>query len=412
MQRLNAKLCIFALVLALTATGILTIYSSSAVVAASRVNRVRSRQLRLGETFRPVNHHSLYLRKQIVWCALGLTALMFFYASDYNKVLHRSKWLLLLSLILLGAVYIPNLGLQINGARRWIRLGPMTFQPSELAKLALVIVTAKMLNDRREQLYSFARGLLPPLLLVTPIVAIIAVEDLGTAIVIALIVGTLWFIAGIRLRHLLALAPAGLAALALGVLVEPYRRERVINFVKAILDREDLKELLSSSWQPQQALIAVGTGGWSGLGLGAGIQKHHFVAAMYTDFAFANLCEELGFIRVVALLGLFAALFIIGFRVAYKSPDFVGALLAAGMTTMIAVPVLINVAVVLRCLPAKGLALPFISYGGSSLLINMSAVGLLMNIARRNEQTQQARRPVAVTPERRLWRWGRTGEAY
>lgn len=402
MRRLNATICIFALVLALTGAGMLMIYSSSAVVAASRVNHARSQRLRLGNTFRPVNHHSLYLRKQVIWFGFGLAALMFLYASDYNKVLRRWKWLCLLSFLLLLAVYIPGIGLKINGARRWIRFGPMTFQPSELAKLALVIATAMLLSDRRDRLHIFTRGFLPPLLLAVPFVAIIAIEDLGGAVVLALIVATLWFIAGVRLVHLLSLVPAAVIAFGIGVLIKPYRWVRIVTFLTG-------GDVLGSNWHSTQALIAVGTGGWSGLGLGSGIQKHYFVAAMYTDFAFANVCEELGFIGAAVLLGLFAALCVIGLRVAYKSPDFVGALLVAGMITMIAVPVLINVAVVLRCLPTKGLGLPFISYGGSSLLINLSAVGLLMNIARRNEQTQQVRRPVAVTPERRLRRWGLAG---
>jgi cell division protein FtsW len=193
-------------------------------------------------------------------------------------------------------------------------------------------------------------------------------------------------------------------------LIKPYRLGRIITFARSILEgSNDLQiEVAAKAWQAKQSLIAVGTGGWTGLGPGMGIQKHYFLPAVYTDYVFANICEELGFIGAVALLLLFATLCFIGFRVAYKSPDFVGALLVTGLTAMVAVPALINVAVVLGCAPTKGLALPFISYGGSSLLVNLSAMGLLMNIARRNEEIQEVKRPVAVTPERRLWKWGRT----
>jgi cell division protein FtsW len=331
-----------------------------------------------------------------------MVGLMVLYTADFNMILRHSKWLLLMAVILLGLVYVPHIGMKINGARRWIRLGPMTFQPSEFAKLVLVIATAKLLSEREKQLRSFTRGFLPPVMLGIPFIAIIAVEDLGSAVVLGLILATMWFISGIRLIHLMSLVPGAAAALVVGVIMKPYRVGRIIGF----LFHDDA---MGRNWHAMQGLIAVGTGGWSGLGLGMGIQKHHFVAAIYTDFIFADVCEELGFIGAVALLLLFAAFITIGFRVAYKSPDFVGSVLTAGLAAMVAVPVLINVAIVLRCLPTKGLALPFISYGGSSLLVNMSAVGLLMNISRRNEQTQEVRRPVAVTPERRLWRWGRAG---
>jgi len=171
-------------------------------------------------------------------------------------------------------------------------------------------------------------------------------------------------------------------------------------------------EVGEKSWHIKQALIAVGTGGWTGLGPGLGIQKHYFLPAVFTDFVFADVCEELGFIGAVALLGLFAALIVVGFRVAYKSPDFVGALVATGLTSMIAVPLLINVGVVLACLPTKGLALPFISYGGSSLMLSLCGMGLLMNIARRNEELQEVRRPPAVTTWREPGKLGRIQNAY
>jgi len=414
MRQFKTPMLILVLVLALSGIGALMIYSSSAVVAAAQVNRVRSDQLHLGKTFSAVNHHSLYLRKQLIWFALGLVAMMMLYGTDYNQILRRSRWICLTAFLLLLAVYIPGIGHRVDKATRWIRLGPMTFQPSELAKLAVVIATAKMLSDRRDQLRSFGRGFLQPLAIGAVFVALIAVEDLGCAIVLTAIIMMLWFIAGIRLLHLIALAPVGLAALAVGIAIKPYRLERLVTFFHRFSESDVTvtAKMAAKAWQADQSLIAVGTGGWTGLGPGMGIQKYYYLPAVYTDYIYANICEELGFIGAVALLLLLATLCFIGFREAYKSPDFIGALLVSGLTAMIAVPVVINVGVVLGWLPTKGLALPFISYGGSSLLINMCAMGILMNVAQRNEELQGVKRPVAVTPERRLWKWGRTESAY
>jgi len=413
MRRLNATICIYALVLALTGIGLLMVYSSSSVVAASRVNKMRSSNLPLGETFHPVSHHWLYLRKQMVWCGLGLVFMLLLYSADYNTILKRSKLLCLAAFLLLLCVYIPGIGVKIHHVRRWIRLGPFTFQPSEFAKLALVIATAKILNDRRKHLRSFFHGFFPALALASVFIVLIAIEDLGTAVVIALIMLVVWFIAGIRIVHLLSLVPPTLAVGVVAIFLKPWRLDRILIYLKWLfLGGVGAADIHKQAWQSWQSLIAVGTGGWSGLGLGMGIQKHHFLAEMYTDFIFANICEELGFIGAVGVVLLFAALCFMGFRVAYRSPDFVGSLLAAGTTAMITVPFLVNVAVVLNLVPTKGLALPFISYGGSSLVMNLSAIGILMNIARRNEQLLGVRRPVAVTPERRLWSWGRPARGY
>lgn len=264
--------------------------------------------------------------------------------------------------------------------RRWIQLGPLTFQPSELAKFALIIATAKILNDRHDRLREFAQGLLPPLLLAVTFVVMIGKEDFGSGVVLGMIVSSLWLIGGVRLRHLIALLPPAAAAGALLVVIAPYRIKRLIEF------------LTGGCWHVWQALIAVGSGGWPGRGPGLGMQKHGFLPAVHTDFVFANVGEEFGFAGAVALLLLFALLCAVGFRVAYKTPDLAGTLLATGMTLMIAVPVLVNAAVVLGCAPAKGLALPLISYGGSSLLINLAGMGLLMNVARRNGSTDETMR--------------------
>jgi cell division protein FtsW len=383
MKGSNVTMLIFALALALAGAGLLLIYSSSAVVAAASVNKARGKYRDKAEVVQLVSHHPLYLHKQIVWCLAGFLGLLFFYRWDYNSNARWSKWFWLAAIALV--ILVLCFARPIKGARRWLIIGPFTLQPSEFAKLALVILTARVLSARAEVLKRFRAGFLPALLLAAATIGAIVVEDFGSAVVIGLVALTMWFIAGVRIRHIVALAPVALLVAALAIWDKPYRWERVEDFFFG-------REVKTAAWHTTQALIAVGTGGWTGVGLGEGIQKHHFVAEMYTDFVFADVCEELGFVGASLLILTFTALILLGFYVAFKSPDFLGAMLAAGAASMIAIPVIVNVAVVLQCAPTKGLPLPFISYGGSSLLVNLSAIGLLMNIAQRNEETQEIRR--------------------
>ena len=394
-RRLTAPICIFTLTMILTGVGILLVFSTGSVVAGSRVSRMRKQQLKVEKVYHPLTYDALYLKKQAVWFGFGLFLLVLFYSTDYTEITAKWKWFALLPILLVLLAYIPGLGHRVNGALRWIRIGPFTVQPSEFAKLVLVVVTAAMLAERQKVIRQFRRGFLPPVILALVAIGIIAKEDLGSAIVLAMIIGAIWFIAGIRLFHMMSLGPLVAGGVAFLCWLQPFRWERI----KEWLWGGDAVK----SWQPDQALIAVGTGGWTGLGLGMGIQKHYWVAAMHTDFIFADLCEEVGYLGGCGVLLILLALLLIGFRIAYRSPDFVGSLLAAGLTTMIAVPFLVNVAVVLRVLPTTGLALPFISYGGSSLVTNLAAIGILMNVAQKNEETQPARRrPVTVTLGGRL----------
>jgi len=387
MAKLSNPFRIFLLVLMLTAVGLVMVYSSSAVASASRINQMHLNGQKQVELFTPVNYHWYYLQRQLAWVVLGILALMLLYGIGYDWLLKNWKLLCAAAFVLLLLVYVPGIGREINGARRWVGRGPFMFQPSELAKFALIIGTAKMLSDTakvlgdpRNRLSEFAKAFFPLLLPAALFVVVIGVEDFGSAFVLGLIVSSLWFIGGVRLRHLAALFLPALAVGAILIVLEPYRLTRIIEF------------LTGKSWHVEQALIAVGSGGWIGRGPGLGMQKHHFLPAVHTDFAFANVCEEFGFIGALVVLLLFAVLCAVGFRVAYKTPDFGGVLLASGMTLMIVVPVLVNVAVVLGCVPTKGLALPLISYGGSSLLINLAGMGLLMNVARRNGPTDEVMR--------------------
>ncbi len=401
MSHSNPRWCIFALVLTLTAAGLVMIYSSSAFIAADRYNKKISARLQLGEVLQPVHTHPEFLQKQLAWCGISLCGFLLFYFVDF-KILTRYSWLLLLLAgILLPLVYVPGIGMKINGAWRWIRVGPFTFQPSEMAKLAVVTTTAYLLGTRNKPFERFA-DFLPLVLMASGFALFIGIEDLGTACVIALIALILWFVAGVRFGLIFPLIPAALIAFVVAIIQEPYRLTRIVLFLKQLFGIGDPTNgvLDPKAWHIQHSLIAVGTGGLMGVGPGMGVQKHGYLPAVFTDFIMAHICEELGFIGAVIVLALFALLCWQGFRVALQSPEPLSALLAAGMTLLIAVPALTNVAVVLSCLPTKGLALPFISYGGSSLLFNYCAMGLLMKIAWLNSQRSEA---PARDAEREAW---------
>ncbi|MCX8037038.1 MAG: putative lipid II flippase FtsW [Candidatus Sumerlaeia bacterium] len=391
MSNINPRWCIFALVLTLTGVGLVMIYSSSAFIAADRFNQKMSKRLELGTELKPVNTHPEFLQKQLVWFGISLCGLFVFYFLDFNFIMRYAWLFLLLSAAMLPMVYVPGIGMKLNGAFRWIRAGPFTFQPSEMAKLAVVIMTVRLLAVEEKKLARFA-DFLPLVLLAGGFAGFIAIEDLGTACVIGLIALILWLLAGVPYKHILLLTPGALIAFIGAIIHQPYRWTRIVVFIRELLGltvSADAVLVHKGSWHIQHSLIAVGTGGLTGVGAGMGVQKHGYLPAIFTDFIMAHICEELGFIGAVVVLALFALLCWQGFRVALQSPDPLSALLASGMTLLIVVPALVNVAVVLNCLPTKGLALPFISYGGSSLLLNYCAMGLLMKIARLNSQRSE-----------------------
>ena len=321
-----------------------------------------------------------YLIRQLIWVALGLLVMCFFYYFDYQKLQKLSPFILAFSFLLVILVLIPGIGVKVNGSRRWIGYGPLRFQPSEFARLALIIYMASMLEKKKDLIRKFSTGLLPALLIMGIFLVLIVVEpDLGAPLVIGIIVFLIWFVAGAKLLHLITL---GLSAVPCGivlVLIEPYRVKRLLSFLNP------LEYAQTSGFQLCQSLISVGSGGIYGLGLGKGLQKYLYLSEAHSDFIFAIICEELGFIGAVSVLLLYGILLWQGGRVAIKTPDFFGSLLATGITAMIGIAVMINVSVVLGCLPTKGLALPLLSYGGSSMLINMAALGILLNISKHKD---------------------------
>jgi cell division protein FtsW len=278
--------------------------------------------------------------------------------------------------VLLVLVLVPPLAQPINGTRRWLRLGPISFQPAELAKLALIIYLAAYLAEKRDQVADFRRGLLRPLV-ITGVLAllVLAQPDLGNCLALIAVTFALLFLAGGRVRHLALLAASALPFLVVAVWLAPYRVRRIMTFVDPWSDPR------GSGFQIIQSWLAIGSGGLVGRGIGESRQKLFYLPEAHTDFIFAILGEELGFVGAVGVVALFAVLVWRGLRVGLRAPDTFGAYLALGITLLIATQTLVNLGVVTGSLPTKGLPLPFISFGGSALLVTMLSTGVLLNIS-------------------------------
>ncbi|MHB1610349.1 MAG: putative lipid II flippase FtsW [Sulfobacillus sp.] len=318
-----------------------------------------------------------YLEHQLVWAALGILVLVAASRIDYWRYKKFILPLYAMSIGLLILVLIPHIGIQINGARRWLGVGSLQIQPSELAKLSMVFMFAHLFSLHQDQLHDLWRGVVPHILLASLIfVLVLAEPDLGTTIAIAGTFFVMLFVSGVRKRHLLGLSALALPVLAWAMLGEQYRRQRLLAFI------DPWKHPLGVGFHTIQALLALGSGGVLGVGLGYSRQALGFLPESFTDFIFAILGEELGLLGTVTVVVLFLVVAWRGFRVAMRAPDLFSSLLATGITTMIAIQAAINIGVVTATLPVTGITLPFISYGGSSLVLSLAGVGILLNISR------------------------------
>ena len=356
-------LLIFLVVIGLLFIGITMVFSSSAVKAYSE------------------NHDSLYyLKRQFGYGMLGMGALFFMMRFDYRRLRALAKPMFIGSLILLVAVLIPGIGKVINGARRWIEIG-VQFQPSEIAKLTTIIFLADWLATKPEKNKKFMQGLLPAMSILALIFLLIYSEpDLGTSLIIFGTGMLMIFAGGANWKCLVSLIPAGLVAVGMMILMEPYRARRLFAFL------DPWKDPLNTGFHVVQSLMALGSGGIFGLGLGRSRQKFFYLPEQHTDFIFAILGEELGFIGGAAVLILFLLLAWRGYRTAVLAPDMFGSLLAVGVTSLIILQAVINIGVVTSSIPVTGLTLPFISYGGTSLIFLLGGVGILLNISRAIER--------------------------
>jgi cell division protein FtsW len=342
--------------LALVAFGLVMVYSATSASAA----------LASGDS-------SYYLRKQGLYALVGLALLLVLRRSSYHSLRLLAPALVLASIVLLLAVLM--VGQTVNGARRWLQVGPAVFQPSELAKLALLVFVAAYLTSRPAP--RTLGELVKPLGLVTGVICalILAEPDLGTAITIVVMIGGVLVVSGVPAR-LLATAGGLCVALVLAAAwFEPYRRARLLGFLNPWDDAQ------GAGYQPVQAMIALGSGGIFGEGLGQSVLKANYLPEAHTDMIFAIIGEELGLVGATALIAAYAAFAYAGFRVALACRDPFGKRLAAGITTLVCGQALINLAAVMGAAPLTGITLPFVSYGGSSLVVVLAAVGILLNIA-------------------------------
>ncbi len=349
-------LVLLAIVLTLLGIGLLMVFSSSSVTAG----------VRNGDPY-------YYLKRQSMWAVLGLTVMFIIMKIDI-RIIKALAYIGMIFTIICLALVITPLGLDANGATRWLGVGSIGFSPSDLAKPAIVLYMARLLSNRLTKIQDFIQGLGTPLFVLMVACGLIMLQpDLGTTVDIA---GTVYFMlwaAGARIAHMIGLALTGVAGVVAMIFVAPYRLERFLSYLDPFDDPID------TDFQIVQSLYAIGSGGLFGVGIGQSRQKYFYLPEQHTDFIFAIVGEELGFIGCAFVILLFILLAWRGFKIAMEAEDPFISLLAAGLTCMIVFQAFINIGVVTATLPVTGITLPFISYGGSSLLFTLIAIGMLLN---------------------------------
>lgn len=319
-----------------------------------------------------------YLMLQLIWCALGLTACAIAAALDYRLLKKLAVPLFVVAVVLLALVLERHLGVVHGHARRWFSFRGVSFQPSEFAKVALVIALAWYGERYQRQMPTFKRGILIPGVFIGIVLALIFVEpDRGTTILLAAVSAGVLLIAGVRWKLFLPPILLAIGGLAVSLWHDPMRMKRIFSWLYLDEHKDGV------GYQAYQAMLALGSGGWTGLGLGNGRQKMGFVPERHTDFILSIIGEELGLAATLLIVLAFVAIALCGFYIAFRSCDTFGLLLASGLTLLIGLQAAINIGVVTSALPNKGLPLPFISYGGSNLLAMLGCVGLLISVARR-----------------------------
>jgi len=355
---------LLALALGIVLFGLIMVYSSSFIFA----------QERAGDGY-------VFIRKQIIFAILGFAVLFLSSHLDHQFWFKTNRLLLLFTTLLLGLVMVPGIGIQTGGAQRWIHLGFFGFQPGELLKFSVVVFVASQLTKKRERFNNFSAAVLSNFILVLPALTLLLFQpDFGTTVIVILSILSLMFIAGVPFQFL---ALTGfVSAVSAGALVaySPYRLTRFLTFL------DPWKDPTGKGFQVLQSLVGVSNGKFSGVGLGNGKEKLFFLPEAHNDFIFAVIGEELGFIGIFFLVLVFTCFFYRGFKIAWKTykdcNNPFGFYLASGITLVLAFQTIIHMCVVFGLLPTKGLTLPFISSGGSALLINLFAVGVLLNISR------------------------------
>ena len=350
---------LLAVTVILLTVGTVMIYSSSSIIAMDR--------LKDGQ---------FYLKKHLLFLTIGFLLMMVLQRIPYDQWRRFAYPGVLVSCFLLILVLIPHVGVRAGGATRWLNLGIITFQVTELVKVALVLFLAHFLTRKIAQIKQFSRGIAIPLGVTLFVVGLVMLQpDFGSAAILMAILLLMLYLAGTRLAYLGGLAAAFLPVALYLVIHKSYRMARLMTFL------DPWKDPRNSGFQIIQSLLSFGSGGTFGVGLGDGMQKLFYLPEPHTDFILSVIAEESGFIGVAIVILLFGVLIIRGFFIAFKAPDLFGTLLAAGLTMTLALEAFINIAGVMGLIPLKGLALPVLSYGGSAPLMGLAAVGILLNIS-------------------------------
>ncbi|MBF0568754.1 MAG: putative lipid II flippase FtsW [Nitrospirae bacterium] len=355
---------LFASVLCLMFVGVFMVYSATSVVAPSRTEATAAASLT----------DMRYLKKHLASIILGFVLMALMYKVNAESLKKAALPLLIMSVLLLLAVKVPGIGATVNGARRWIRVLGITFQPSELVKLSMVLFMAKYLSGG-SFVPDSVKAFIKPIALMLILQGMLLLQpDFGSAAIIGIITFTLLFMAGVRIKYILSLGVV-LIPVVVKLIMEPYRLKRVLVFLNPWADEK------KSGFQLIQSFVALGNGGLNGVGIGKSTQKLFFLPEAKTDFIFAIVGEETGLIGAAVVVLLFLVVFIRGIYIVGRLKGGFYMYTAAGITLLIAIQAVINMAVVSGLLPTKGLPLPFISYGGSSMILNSAAIGILLNLS-------------------------------
>jgi len=362
-MKVSPDIGIIVIVLVLVVAGVVMIYSSSGIMSGE------SQKYRIDPL--------LFLRKQLVWMVLGIVMMLVFMYLDYH-ILEKLKYpLFALTVALLFLVLTPKFGKEAGGAVRWFRLGPVSFQPSELAKFCLIVFLASSLSKKQKKVESFTYGILPYIIVTGALVVLILRQpDFGTVVLLGIIFVGMLFLAGARIFYLVGIALCSLPVIYALIFSSAYRRARVLAFLHPGNDP------LGKGYHTIQSLIALGSGGPAGLGLGAGRQKLFFLPAPHTDFIISVIGEEFGFAGTLTVVLLFMGFLWLGASIMLEAKDKFGRLLAGGITFIIVLQAFFNMGVASGILPVKGVPLPFISFGGSSLVFMMACAGVLVSVWR------------------------------
>lgn len=363
LKKINFDLILFFAVIIISLFGVLMIYSSSSIWA----------EYKFGDSLK-------YLKNQSLFLIIGIVLMNIVSKINYKKYKEKSNLILGICFILLILVLIPGIGSVRNGSRSWFGIGPFGIQPSEFMKLALIIFTAKYLEKNAKLVTDVKKGVFPILGITLLAFGIIMLQpDFGTGTIIVMTIVCMLFVSGVKMNFFMKIGVIGMIGVVALIVVAPYRLARILSFV------DPWKDPLGSGFQIIQSLYAIGPGGLLGMGLGNSIQKHFYLPEPQTDFIFSIISEELGFLGIIIVSSLFLTIIYRGIKISLNSKDLFGKYLGFGMIFQLSFQAVLNLMVVVGLIPVTGVTLPFLSYGGSSLLITMIGMGILLNISRNED---------------------------